>query len=97
MPWNNTNPFAYHSVGMITGAPAASGVYGIYNAQQWIYIGESQNIQARLLQHLNGDNPCIARLNPTSFMFELSPDNQRVARQNQLILEFPTACNQRLG
>ena len=30
-------------------APAASGIYGASNAREWIYIGETDNIQASRL------------------------------------------------
>jgi hypothetical protein len=77
--------------------PTQSGVYAIYNRQGWIYFGEGQDIRARLLAHLNGDNPCILNHGPTGFQFETVPANQRVARQDALIVQLGSACNQRLG
>jgi len=77
--------------------PSQSGVYAIYNQQSWIYVGESQDIRARLLAHLNGDNTCITNYGPTGFQFEPLPADQRVARQDALILQLRPACNQRLG
>jgi hypothetical protein len=38
---------------IVASATAASGVYAIYNAQRSIYFGESNDIQRRLLEHLN--------------------------------------------
>lgn len=97
MPWSNPNGFLFTNVGILLNAPTASGVYALYNNERWIYIGESGNIQERLLQHFNGDNACITGWRPPSFSFELWPWNRRVARQDQLILELRPACNQRLG
>lgn len=82
---------------ILTNAPGTSGVYAIFQFGRWIYIGESENIQARLLEHLNGDNPCLTQANPVGFQFELWPANQRVARQDALILACRPACNRRLG
>jgi excinuclease UvrABC nuclease subunit len=83
---------------IVTSAPNSSGVYVLFTPQAWIYVGESGDVQARLLQHLNGDNPCITRNAPTGFQFEVvAGQSQRVARQDQLILAFGPACNQRLG
>ncbi len=98
MPWGNPNSYHFNAVSIIASVPAQSGVYALYNANQWIYIGESEDIRARLLQHVNGDNDCITRWAPPSISFELVPTQAgRVARQNQLILELRPACNQRLG
>jgi hypothetical protein len=46
--------------------PAASGVYGLFNAV-WIYIGEAENIRTQLLEHLTDDNPCINYHQPSGF------------------------------
>ena len=96
MPWNNPNSYPFNQQGVMQ-APARSGVYALYTSQQWIYVGESNDIQRRLLEHLRGDNPCITRSRPTSFSYELCDENQRVARQNQLIVELRPTCNQMLG
>src|SRR5215472_8593609 len=61
-------------------APESSGVYAIYSAV-WIYIGESNDIQHRLLEHWNGDNACIMRADASGFMFEVCDPAERVRRQ----------------
>ena len=33
-------------------APAVPGVYGLWNAQPWLYIGESNDVRASFLAHL---------------------------------------------
>ncbi|MGA9058717.1 MAG: GIY-YIG nuclease family protein [Terriglobia bacterium] len=77
--------------------PSQSGVYAIYNQQSWIYVGEGPDIRARLLAHLNGDNPCILNYGATGFQFEPVVADQRVARQDALILQLGPACNKKLG
>lgn len=94
-PGLNGFPWTYDSI--LANAPSASGVYAIYNANTWIYVGESGDIRARLLQHYNGDNQCILNHHPTGFQFELVAAAQRVARQNQLIAALPVVCNQMFG
>ena len=93
MPWRNVRSFPYNPASVRQNAPAASGVYGVFTAHEWVYIGESQDLQARLLQHLNGDNPCISTSGSTAFSFELVPVHQRAARQAALVLEFHPLCN----
>lgn len=77
-------------------APYASGVYGLFNTG-WVYIGESEDIQRRLLEHLVTVDPCINCHAPTSFTHELAAEEVRIGRQNQLIVEFWSACRQKLG
>ena len=81
--------------------PKQSGVYALYSRDKYIYIGEGQDIQARLLAHLEGDNARITRMQPTAFQVEAVSAEERVARQDALILGLgtmaPEGCNQRLG
>lgn len=89
--------FSFTRASILASAPAQSGVYAIYNPQSFIYFGEGQDIRARLLDHLNGDNPCILRHQPTGFVFETADAYLRVGRQDQLILQLGSLCNKRLG
>lgn len=97
MPLKNNNSYRFTQSSITLNAPEKSGVYALYDSKRWFYIGESNNIRRRLLEHYSGDNACINRLKPTSFSFELVPANTRVQRQNQLIRELKPACNQMLG
>src|SRR5258708_3103854 len=97
MPITGPGGFVWTRESILANAPRASGVYVIYNRQTWIYIGESGDIQARLLQHYGGDNACITRHAPTGFDFELAVAAQRVARQDYWIGQLGPACNQRFG
>ena len=76
--------------------PASSGVYGLSNAREWIYVGEADNMQARLLEHLEKTDALRADGVPTGFSFELCPPVDRVARQRRLILELDPARNGRM-
>jgi len=67
-------------------APNASGVYSLYTAQRWVYVGESDDIQQSLFQHLNEPSACMTRCGPLSFSFETAPAAERVARQHALIV-----------
>jgi len=46
MPFNQFTPRNFTNDAVLTYAPVMSGVYGISNAHEWIYIGESDNIQS---------------------------------------------------
>ena len=88
--------FTFSREGILLNAPNASGCYALFHAG-WVYFGESNDIQRRLLEHLNEAGSLILRNAPTGFAFELVAANQRVARQNALIAAYPTPCNQRMG
>ncbi len=79
---------------VVRDAPATSGVYGLSNARDWIYIGATGNIKAQLLDHLQRTLPggSVA----TGFFYELWSPEERVARQEQLIRELHPVCLARL-
>ncbi len=72
--------------------PNASGVYGLFSAF-WIYIGEAENLRARILEHLESDDPCIVRYRPSGFAFELSSTKDRRNRREYLMKELQPLCN----
>ena len=95
MPFSNTG-YSFTESGLASYAPTGSGVYGIYNSTEWIYIGETKNVEARLYEHLrkqSDQSGCIHKHKPTNFAFESADANSRVARQNGLIVEYDPACN----
>ena len=73
-------------------APTASGLYGLYTAGRWVYIGESADIRQSLFRHLNAPSPSMNRFGPLSFSFELAPAEDRVLRHRALIADLDPAC-----
>ncbi len=67
------------------------GVYGLFKQAIWIYIGKG-DIRDCLLKHIEGDNPCITRFDPTSWMAEVTGGDP-TERYRQLIEELQPACN----
>jgi hypothetical protein len=79
---------------IVLNAPEQSGVYALHYQTSWVYVGESANIRAQLLQHLNGDNACIAVYPNLSFSFEMMiHEAVRAWRQGEMIREFRPTCN----
>lgn len=74
-------------------APAASGVYGLSNAGEWIYIGSTENIQETLMRHLEETDTSLAKRLPTGFVFEVCEQAQRSRRQDELVREYEPVCN----
>jgi predicted GIY-YIG superfamily endonuclease len=73
--------------------PATSGVYAIWRHEVPVYIGESDDLLRRLLEHFKGSNECISREHPTSFSFELLSGASRVTRREALTREMLPICN----
>ena len=97
MPFLNPLARTFKAAAIRREAPAGSGVYGLSNAREWIYVGETENIQARLLEHLAETNAVHSGGPPTGFSFELCAPDDRASRQDQLIVELDPACNGRMG
>ena len=97
MPFPDTNHFALTRNSVRAHAPSDSGVYGIFSRIQWIYVGESRDIQQRLLEHIEDTEADIKRYGPTGFVFELQPEAARAARRDALLRELPVECKQRFS
>ena len=93
MPFTHVIPRNLTAAGVRAYAPVSSGVYGMSNAHEWIYIGESDNIQTALQGHLGDVGTPIMEREPTGFVFEVCDSGQRLARQGRLVSEYGPACN----
>jgi hypothetical protein len=93
MPFRNCFARTFKSAAVLREAPPRSGIYGLSNALGWIYVGETDNIQAQLLAHLEEPRSLVGYGVPTGFSFELSSPSERVARQRQIVLEFDPPGN----
>jgi len=93
MPFSQVIPRPFNAGAVNRYAPVASGVYGISNASEWIYIGETDNIQDTLLTHLHEPGTSAMLRLPTGFVFEICDRVQRPARQGRLVVEYGPTCN----
>ena len=93
MPFEQHVPRAFTQTGIRMYAPFASGVYGLSNAREWIYIGETDDIRGALTAHLADSRTAMMTRNPTGFVFEVCERAHRPARQDRLVLEYEPACN----
>src|SRR5262245_4964416 len=69
-------------------APEESGVYGLYNFNYQIFIGESENIQEALLRHQRETDFQFSRYRPSGFTFETCPADARKRRAHDLIEKY---------
>jgi hypothetical protein len=94
MPFDQPFPRSFNASSVRTYAPTLSGVYGISNAREWIYIGETDNIQEALLGHLRDLDSAVMKRQPTGFVLEVCDRANRMTRQDRLILEYKPTCDQ---
>jgi excinuclease UvrABC nuclease subunit len=73
--------------------PNSSGVYTIYTARQWIYVGQSDDIRQGLFRHLNEPSACMEGRKALSFSFETLPAAERASRYDVLVRELRPACS----
>jgi|GEM_PF-6822851 hypothetical protein len=96
MPLLNPDSHPWSLVSIRAHAPAGSGIYAIF-AEHWIYVGQGDDIQARLLSHFWGKQPCIRQHRPLGFTFELVPYMERTLRLAQLREELKPLCDPPAG
>jgi hypothetical protein len=90
-------PHTLSPAGVRAYAPVASGVYGISNASEWLYIGESDNIQIALQDYLEDVDASSIERQPSGFVYEICDASRRVARQGRLVSEYGPARNRQRG
>ena len=93
MPFDQVTPRTFNALGVRQHAPALSGVYGISNASEWIYVGETDNLQQALLSHAQEAGTSIHNRRPTGFVFEICDRARRIERHDRLVREYGPVCN----
>jgi hypothetical protein len=96
MPFNSSSGFEFSATGIAGYAPIVSGVYGIYNGSQWIYIDEARDIRLHLCSHFCGKSDQGSRImacQPTYFIFEKCDPQSGATRKEELIREHRPLCN----
>jgi len=93
MPFEQLTPRMFTSNAVHMYAPIASGVYGISNSREWIYIGETDDIQSALLAHLDSTGTSLMKRAPTGFVYEVCTRAKRPSRQDRLVFEYEPTCN----
>ena len=93
MPFERLIPRPFAAGAVQAYAPAASGVYGISNAREWLFIGETDDIRGALLAHLNEYVSALMQSKPAGFVFEVCDRALRFARHDRLVHEYGPSCN----
>jgi len=92
VPFERHSGYAFSGTSIRRNAPACSGVYGISNSREWIFIGTTDDIQGSLLAHLQERGTVFSSRAATGFTFEPCDPSNRADRQSRLIGEFKPFC-----
>jgi hypothetical protein len=89
MSWQPNGRYYTFSAEVIRACvPASSGVYGLFNFNYQLLIGESDNLQAALLRHRSDNDLQPRRYRPTGFTFQVYPADSRKRKAAELIERF---------
>ena len=89
MPWQPDGQFyGFEEEAIHAFAPAASGVYGLYNFDYQLFIGEADNVREALLRHLESDHSRSPRFQPTGFTFKTCPAELRKRNIESLTQQY---------
>ncbi len=95
MHYNFSRPRPFAVASILAHAPECSGVYGISSAQEWIFIGQTDNIRQELMRCCEDPDTELTDRQPTGFSFELCGAAGRNFRYVQLVRQYRPACNDR--
>ena len=93
MPFDHHGNRSFTATSIDKNAPPYSGVYGLSDAREWLFVGETANIQSELRRHLMHPVEFLQGRRPSGFTFELCPEESRGERRNQLVKELSPAGN----
>jgi hypothetical protein len=82
MAFEQRIPHPFTANGVQCYAPMGPGIYGMSNAREWVFIGQSEDIRSALLEHLRGMDSVILQWEPTGFVFETCSGERRQTRHD---------------
>jgi excinuclease UvrABC nuclease subunit len=92
-PMQGLHPFSEENIVLL--APDEPGVYGIFNADKWIYVGQAQDVKQRLLQDVRKESDqsaCIFENEPTHWIAVARSAGDLDAAEKDLIKEYKPVC-----
>ncbi len=92
MPFPKQTPRAYTKANVEALKKDQIGVYGLFKGV-WMYVGKG-DIRQCLLDNLNGDNSCITKQAPTSWVAVVTKGDPSEP-EKELIAELNPVCNKK--
>lgn len=95
MSLNYTPQIPFDHLSVMLCVPEQPGVYIIYRHDLCLYVGESNDLQRRLVEHLNDPSHDMHAHRPTHVVFQIC--NDRGPRECDLINRLRPLCTKRRG
>jgi hypothetical protein len=93
VPWQRGHYYLFSKLLILNGAPAESGIFGLYRVHNRVFMAESADIRAALLR-LHAAMDRFGFCHPTVFTFELCPAESRLRRLKQLLAAYRPICGE---
>lgn len=71
LSWSEWKSFTNSDVENV---PQSSGVYRLDTVAETLYIGKTDNLRRRLMEHLNSDDTCIKKATVFKYMATTAPE-----------------------
>ena len=84
MPWREPNTVPFTRIGIVSQVPPESGVFGITEGEVYLYVGESWNLRARLLELAN----VVTQPDGLAIVWERCPEADCAGRRSDLEQEL---------
>ena len=84
MPWRDAIWIPFTHIEIVARVPSESGVYGILDGESCVFVGESWNLKARLLELASA----LTEVGHLTIVYERCPDEQRSDRKGALTSEL---------
>lgn len=84
MPWLQPSSVPFNRLHIVATVPSESGVYGIFDAEVCVFVGESWNLKARLLELAS----VLTEIGHLTVRYELCAEEIRAARTADLRAEL---------
>lgn len=84
MPWRQPKSIPFTRIDIVSTVPAHAGVYGIMDANSCVFVGESWNLRARLLELANA----LSEAHDLSIVYEICGDDERFSRKAAILAEL---------
>ncbi len=92
MHWQGSD-HSWSRASILMNVPNTSGVYVIWNPDGCICVGETHDLQRRLLDHHDHPTPCMLEHGPpTAFGFDPCSIEQRTRKQSALTRALHPRC-----
>lgn len=92
MPWREPGSVPFTRIGIVSNVPPEAGVFGVMHGQVCLYLGDTWNLRARLLELANA----IPHTEGLTLVWERCPEPDCATRRNALEQELAVGTSPEL-